>query len=30
LGTMNSDNLIKAHEKMERGDMIGKLVLEVK
>lgn len=30
LGTMNADNLIKAHEKMERGDMIGKLVLEVK
>lgn len=30
LGTMNSDNLIKAHEKMERGDMIGKLVLDVK
>lgn len=30
LGTMNASNLIKAHEKMEHGNMIGKLVLEVK
>lgn len=29
-GQMNAENLIKAHEKMERADMIGKLVLEVK
>lgn len=29
-GQMNAENLIKAHAKMERADMIGKLVLEVK
>jgi NADPH2:quinone reductase len=30
LGAMNASNLMKAHEKMEHGNMIGKLVLEVK